>query len=249
MGFKHFCGQKYFFNLQDFVKPRRRPFEQNLFLFFIAPFPAAHAVQSTHSFTYGSISPAQSRTVRTCIAIASTADHPRLVRALAAFFEIETVLFCPESANTSFEQDLSGDSEAETESKFKAWQLQEPTKAVYFGSKVDTGEDFKHFLFLHSFRDYISTTLAMILPKGSEFSRIFNHEIRRLDQAGMLDKLAHRRFDADSPGDATERIFHKEAQALGYKNFSFPTIVMLCGIIAGLAISIFECKSKSVNGC
>lgn len=71
---------------------RSDPERLRLGFFFIAPFPAAHAVQSTHSFTYGSISPAQSRTVRTCIAIASTADHPRLVRALAAFFEIETVL-------------------------------------------------------------------------------------------------------------------------------------------------------------
>ena len=67
------------------------------------------------------------------------------------------------------------------EPEFKEWQLREPTKAVYFGSQFDVGNN-NQFIFLHNFEDYMSTALAMILPKGSEFKSIFDYHIRKLDQ-------------------------------------------------------------------
>ncbi len=67
------------------------------------------------------------------------------------------------------------------ETEFQEWQMRKPSRAVYFGSQFNAGPD-TNFVFLHNFEDYMSTTLGIIMQKESEFKRIFDYHIRKLDQ-------------------------------------------------------------------
>ncbi len=123
---------------------------------------------------------------------------------------------------------------------FTRQQLENPSKAAYFGSEFIVLE-YKRFLFLRNFDDSLSTQLAFGLRKNSEFREIFDYHLIKFRQSGMLELLEHKWLDAEKPDDWSHRIFQEDAIPLGYENLFFPTAIMLGGVSVGMLILCAEC--------
>ncbi len=120
-----------------------------------------------------------------------------------------------------------------TAPEFVKQQLASPSRAAYFGSEFVVHE-YKNFLFLRNFEDSTSTQLAFGLQKDSEFRKLFDYHIVKLQQSGMLKLLTHKWFSEEKPEDLSGRIFQDAPMPLGYENLFFPIIIILIGTIGGI---------------
>jgi len=74
--------------------------------------------------------------------------------------------------------------------------------------------------------------LAIALAKDSDLTALFNYNIIKLYQSGLMEKLRHKWFAGMSPGDRSGRIFVQGFSPIGWTNLIFPLFVFFSGIIS-----------------
>ena len=77
--------------------------------------------------------------------------------------------------------------------------------------------------------------VAFALQQDSEYKELFNHHLKKLNEKGILDKLA----EMYMPKRNTPQTI-LEAIPLGYDNVLFPSLLMLIGIMSSLLIVCLE---------
>ena len=73
------------------------------------------------------------------------------------------------------------------------------------------------------------------MQEDSEYKKLFNYNLQKLYDAGILDYLAQKYMT--SKGSLATI---KEAVPLGYDNVIFPSLLLFTGILASLLIVCFE---------
>ena len=111
-------------------------------------------------------------------------------------------------------------------------EMSTQTKVLNFGSSLSFvgRRDFNPL----DIKEASRQMAAFGLQKGSEYTEIFNYNIQKMDEAGILDSLAQEHFSRGSTSLATGV---EEAVPLGYDNVLFPCLVLVCG--CGLSLLIF----------
>ena len=85
--------------------------------------------------------------------------------------------------------------------------------------------------------------MAYGFKPGSEFLALFNHQLQRLREAGILER-ALRTLNSQQPkGNVKEQ---PEALVLGFENLTFPFVVLAAGCLGAVTIAILE-KSMRCN--
>lgn len=130
-----------------------------------------------------------------------------------------------------------------TAQEYATEQLKDPPKAALFASHLIVLLH-KHLLFLRNFDDSVSTQLAIGLQDDSEFREVFNHQLIKLHQTGVLNLLAHKWLKDDEPDDWSHRIFQEEAWPLGYENLLFLMLVLITGVSCSAFILCVEVLLK-----
>ena len=87
--------------------------------------------------------------------------------------------------------------------------------------------------------------VAFGLQKGSEYTEIFNYNIQKMDEAGILDSLAQEHFSKQTTSHMQDTLNYgqmavEKAISLGYDNVLFPCLVLVCGCAFSLLICACE---------
>ena len=77
--------------------------------------------------------------------------------------------------------------------------------------------------------------VAFGLQQDSEYRELFNHHLKKLNEEGILDKLADMYMPKRNSPQAI-----LEAIPLGYDNVFFPSLVMFIGILSSLLMVCIE---------
>ena len=86
-----------------------------------------------------------------------------------------------------------------------------------------------------SIKEAVTKLVAFGLQQDSEYRQLFNYNLQKLHDAGILDYLARMYMPTQGSLGAIE-----EAVPLGYDNVLFPSLVMFTGIFSSLLIVCFE---------
>ncbi len=92
------------------------------------------------------------------------------------------------------------------------------------------------FLPLTGLNDAGVDYIAFGLQKGSDLAGVFNHQLVKMHQSGVLDFLIHKWADSREPDDKCGCNVGEEASALGYSNLLLPAIVLSCGGMLAMAL-------------
>ena len=86
---------------------------------------------------------------------------------------------------------------------------------------------------------------ALIFTKNSEFLKIFNHQLLRMMEFGLLKNelnvINSRRPRETYSSDLVEG----QAFAIGYENVFFPCVVLLFGVILSAVLAVLEWLNPS----
>ena len=91
-------------------------------------------------------------------------------------------------------------------------------------------------------QESLTQMVAFALQQDSEYKELFNYNLKRLDEKGILDKL----IEVYMPKHHTPQTI-LEAIPLGYDNVLFPSLVMLMGIASSLLLVIVEKIGRCVK--
>ena len=91
-------------------------------------------------------------------------------------------------------------------------------------------------------KESLRQMVAFALQKDSEYKELFNHNMHKLNEAGILDNLAQKYLPNQRSLQADI-----EAVSLGYDNVLFPSLIMLIGIAFSILISCIE-KARRMMG-
>ena len=80
-----------------------------------------------------------------------------------------------------------------------------------------------------------------MMKKGSQFTRIFTHEIKKLQTTGNLDLLKNRYSGTQA---CMQRLNEK---SLGYEKLSFLFVMLIFGSIMSILVVLFEYISQTKN--
>ena len=137
--------------------------------------------------------------------------------------ELDLVMLTPSSGTTPFEQILS--------------EMSRETKVLNFGSSLSFVG--RHDFYPLDIKEASRQMVAFGLQKGSEYIDIFNYNIQKMDEAGILDSLAEEYFSKQT----TSQTAVEEAISLGYDNVLFPCLVL----VSGCAFSLFIFSSEIIG--
>ena len=97
-----------------------------------------------------------------------------------------------------------------------------------------------HFQFKPVWTTYASTIHSSIMmKKGSQFTRIFSQEVRKLEATGTLDLLRRRYI-----GSQACKLPLKE-KPLGYEKLSFLFVLLIFGCIMSILVVILEYMTQT----
>ena len=87
---------------------------------------------------------------------------------------------------------------------------------------------------------------TVAFSKNSEFTKLFNHHLIKMDMSGLSDKLWTRQFGIRRERTAGKRDIYgtdSDAKPLGYKNLLFPIMILIGGLFSSVLLLGFECFS------
>ena len=109
----------------------------------------------------------------------------------------------------------------------------ETSRVLNFGSSLRFADNSQFYPLV--IQESRTQMVAFALQHDSEYRELFNFHLKKLDEGGILDKLA----EMCMPKRYTPRII-LEAIPLGYDNVLFPSLVMFMGITSSLLMVILE---------
>ena len=123
--------------------------------------------------------------------------------------------------------------------------ITDPTFVLYAGSS-----SFLPYpeLTVLSIVETIRTDLSIALQKDSEFTKLFDYQIQKLIQSGLLVKMRHKWLQSGKPtGGAGEEKAAEAANPLGYSNLLFPFLCLFGGVAVSGALSFVEFVTKKLT--
>ena len=110
---------------------------------------------------------------------------------------------------------------------------QESSKVLNFGSSLSFAGRREFYPLV--IKESLTQMVAFGLQQDSEYRELFNHHLKKLNEEGILDKLADMYMPKrNSPQTILEAI------PLGYDNVFFPSLVMFIGILSSLLMVCLE---------
>ena len=109
----------------------------------------------------------------------------------------------------------------------------ETSRVLNFGSSLRFAENSQFYPLV--IQESQTQMVAFALQQNSEYRELFNFHLKKLDEGGILDKLA----EMCMPKRYASQII-LEAIPLGYDNVLFPSLVMFMGITSSLLMVILE---------
>ena len=88
-------------------------------------------------------------------------------------------------------------------------------------------------------KDASKLSMSLGFKPGSEFLPIFNHELQRARESGLL-KHALSTMNSDMPKDSISILGAQEAVVLGFENLAFPFICLALGCLMASIFALFE---------
>jgi len=128
-----------------------------------------------------------------------------------------------------------------TPSEGKQWVLDKP-KILLF--ETNWHEDSHEKFVALKLQDEVPISAAISLQKGSEFLHLFNYNLKKLLERGIIFKL-----NGDWSKKKVVDFEAPPAMSLGYDNLLFPFVIIIGG--ATIAVFVIVCevvKSFSANG-
>ena len=89
---------------------------------------------------------------------------------------------------------------------------------------------------------YIHQTFAF--KKGSEFEELFSHQIKVMEESGILNTLRKAWFPENGKTASNIQGFDASANVLGFENLVFPFMILAAGSSIAIVSSIFEWLSN-----
>ena len=80
-----------------------------------------------------------------------------------------------------------------------------------------------------------------MMKKGSQFTRIFTHEMKKLQTTGNLDLLRQRYLETQACNKQLKE------RSLGYEKLSFLFVMLIFGCIMSILVVLFEYMTQSKN--
>ena len=111
-------------------------------------------------------------------------------------------------------------------------------KALYFSNFLAFMGD-KRILSLPSMQDKVMSHLSFALQKDSELLLLFDYNLLKVVQSGLLGKLVDRWLRDDRP-QVGRSPFVEEATALGFDNLMFPGLMLGAGVCLSLVLGLLE---------
>ena len=115
-------------------------------------------------------------------------------------------------------------------------------KTLNFGSSLTFVG--RHEFYPLDIKEASRQMVAFGLQKGSEYTEIFNYNIQKMDEAGILDSLAKEHISTQTPSQTTGV---EEPISLGYDNVLFPCIVLVSGCALSVMIFAGETIGRLLN--
>ncbi len=92
---------------------------------------------------------------------------------------------------------------------------------------------------MYDFKEAVVSRTGLGLREQSDLRELFNYEILKMFESGLLQQYKFRLF-GDKPPDYATRIFVDEASPIGYENMTFLILLLLSGIVFALLLSYVE---------
>ncbi len=126
-----------------------------------------------------------------------------------------------------------------------AWLEADPRLAIYTNSLLLHGDP--RFVAMTDLEDAEKDHISLPLQHDSELLGVFNHNLIRMYQTGLLEYLSRKWMDERKPGDecgCPAAVIVGAASVLGYSNLFFPTLVLLVGGVLAAVLLIIEWSHK-----
>lgn len=82
--------------------------------------------------------------------------------------------------------------------------------------------------------------VAIAVPKNSEFRDLFNYELVKLRQSGVLDKMLQVHIPDKTASEANDEEAETEVNGLDYMTLLFPFMVLVLGLLVAVGLAILE---------
>ncbi len=106
--------------------------------------------------------------------------------------------------------------------------------------------DLEDFTPLRHFQERIPNANSLSFPKDSELKSLFDYQVLKLLNSGLLDKIRFDNFERSNPGDRTGEMFLNEIVGVGIDGLYFPISLFSLGIILASFIVIIERQNRCV---
>ena len=115
-------------------------------------------------------------------------------------------------------------------------------KTIYFGNNLPFLGN-QRIISVDDMTDRFVTFIAFGLQKNSEFKQLFDYELLKMKQSGVILHEAYKWLRNRLP-EKGRSPFVEEATPLGYNNLLFPGLILLVGIAMSLALVFLEFTIK-----
>ena len=99
---------------------------------------------------------------------------------------------------------------------------------------------------VHKLDDQLYDYQTLAFKKDSEFTELFSHHLKIMEEGGILPKLRSDWIPSLGIDSSTNGIT-AEANILGFENLAFPFMILTIGSIVAFATSIIEYLIKSTR--
>ncbi len=127
----------------------------------------------------------------------------------------------------------------------KEAMLDDPRLALAGTSLLFLGD--RRFVSLDDLDDAKVDTVAFALQKNSEFLRLFNYDLVKLDHSGILDFVDRKWSDSRQPDDVCKGRTPEEARPLGKENMLLPGLILAGGGVLAILTFVLEVGCRKMS--
>jgi len=122
--------------------------------------------------------------------------------------------------------------------------LQTSPKSTLFSTSLRTRKDVE---VLYNLKEAATYPVVIAMPKDSDLTSLFNYNIIKMYQSGLLRRMQFEGLDGGRPKEWTQRIFVKESQPPGLDNVYFPNFILLGGLVIALGLVVIEVIARKLQ--
>ncbi len=123
-----------------------------------------------------------------------------------------------------------------SDAKKKSVANQAPNERAIVISSYDKND----FEPLPHFEERIPHASSLCFPKDSELKPLFDYQVIKMHNLGLMDKITFDHLDESKPEDKTNIIFYDDVPAVTFEGLYFPISLIVGGIVLAGFLAILE---------